>query len=83
MAAIKVPRPPLKSLPRKVQALYFKDAGHVIAPGAPNNITELTTSDGTTIVLGGNPTANQSAHDASLEAMVELFKAPVCRRENK
>ncbi|WP_258240433.1 acyl-CoA thioester hydrolase/BAAT C-terminal domain-containing protein [Pseudidiomarina homiensis] len=65
--------------PSKVQALYFKDAGHVIAPGAPNNITEVTTPEGTTIVLGGNPTGNQSAQDASLEAMVELFKAPVCR----
>lgn len=65
--------------PSKVQALYFKAAGHVIAPGAPSNITEVTTPEGTTIVLGGNPTANQSAQDASLEAMVELFKAPVCR----
>ncbi len=67
--------------PSKVQALYFKDAGHVIAPGAPNTITEVTAPEGTTIVLGGNPTANQSAQDASLEAMIELFKEPVCRSE--
>lgn len=65
--------------PSKVQAFYFKDAGHVIAPGAPNNITEITTAKGTTIVLGGSPAANQSAQDASLKAMVKLFKTPVCR----
>ncbi|WP_198677636.1 acyl-CoA thioester hydrolase/BAAT C-terminal domain-containing protein [Pseudidiomarina homiensis] len=65
--------------PSKVQAFYFNDAGHVIAPGAPNDITEVTTPNGTTIVLGGNPSANQSAQDASLKAMVKIFKAPICR----
>lgn len=68
--------------PSKVKALYFKGAGHVIAPGAPTNLTEVRSPNGTTIVLGGEPQANARAQQQSLDAMVSLFKNPVCRTQS-
>ena len=69
--------------PSKVQTLYFADAGHVIAPGAPSNLNEVTAPSGAKIVLGGTTEANQQAQRLALEAMVKLFSEPVCRTTPK
>ncbi|WP_404408114.1 serine hydrolase [Pseudidiomarina marina] len=62
----------------RIFASIYSNAGHVIAPGAPSDMTEAKLNGNRTLILGGDTTANKAAQDDILKRTVEAIKSPVC-----
>ncbi|CUA83159.1 serine hydrolase [Pseudidiomarina woesei] len=62
----------------RITKVIYPNAGHVIAPGMPSDITEASLSNNQTLVLGGTPAANATAQQDILERTVNAIKSPIC-----
>ncbi|MDU0112909.1 acyl-CoA thioester hydrolase/BAAT C-terminal domain-containing protein [Psychrosphaera aquimarina] len=67
-----------KGVSVRVKSIVYPNAGHIISPGLPSNLTQFTNDDGQTVILGGTPEGNAMAQSDALKQMVNIIKAPNC-----